>query len=386
MKRLLFVDDEPMVLEALRNALRGKRKEWEMVFHESGVAALLEIERGPFDVIVSDMRMPKMNGAVFLSHASKSCPGATRIVLSGHAEESMIARAAMAAHSYLAKPCPNDLLCATISRAIELQTLLRSDRIRDCVGGVESLPTVPSVYRALSDALHRDVCSPDTIALIVQEDVAIRAKLLHIVNSSFFGLSRKTTSLLQAVRYLGISTIRSLVLAHSLFDQLGYGNRAFAQQGQDHALGCARIARLLLEGKPDADLAFTAGLLHDIGSLILASRIPDEHAAIRAQAAATGRPVHAVELERLGVDHAAVGAYLLGLWGLPHEVLNIVAFHHAPWLAAMPLDAASAVRVADAISLEGTQDPAHADVLPESWQHDARVASAIARARVKEEL
>jgi putative nucleotidyltransferase with HDIG domain len=387
--RVLFVDDEPMVLEALRNAMRGKRKEWDMVFKRGGAAALLELERAPVDVIVSDMRMPEMDGAEFLSKASKLCPGATRIVLSGHMEESSLARAAITAHRYLTKPCTNELLCGAIARSLELRALLQNEHIRASVGGIESLPSVPSVYRALSEALLSERASPELIAKIVEKDVGISAKLLQLVNSAFFGLPRKTTSLLQAVRYLGLSTIRSLVLSHSVFAQLGEGNPALAEQGHEHALRCARIARQLLNGGAEAELAFTAGLLHDVGSLVLASRMPAEYAQICQYAEDAGVPIHIVETERLGVSHAQVGAYLLGLWGLPHEVLDIVAFHHAPWVTSPPIDAASAVRLAEAISLEVTSDRrfavAHAEPLPDGWVEQAGVASALAEARAQGE-
>jgi HD-like signal output (HDOD) protein len=385
--RILFVDDEPMVLDALRNAMRSKRKEWDMVFKSNGTAALLELERAQVDVIVSDMRMREMDGAEFLSKASKLCPGATRIVLSGHMEESSLARAAITAHRYLTKPCTNELLCSSISRSLELRTLLQNERIRASIGGIESLPAVPSVYRALSEALGSERASSEQIAKIVEQDVGIGAKILQLVNSSFFGLPRKTTSLLQAVRYLGTSTIRSLVLSHSVFEQLGQRNQALAENGQEHALQCARIARRLLNGGPEADLAFTAGLLHDVGSLVLASRMPDEYAEICEHAAANGVPIHDVESERLGVSHAQVGAYLLGLWGLPHEVLELVLFHHAPWIANAPLDAASALRLAEAISLEVTLDRsfalAHADPLADGWIEQPGVGAALAEARAQ---
>jgi putative nucleotidyltransferase with HDIG domain len=388
MNRILFVDDEPMLLEALRNALRSKRKAWEMVFANSGAAALLELERAPVDVIVSDMRMPEMDGAEFLSRAGKLCPGATRIVLSGHMEQSSLARAATAAHRYMTKPCGNDELCAAISRSLELRALLQNEQIRACVGGIESLPTVPSVYRELSEALLSERASPELIAQIVERDVGISAKLLQLVNSAFFGLPRKTTSLLQAVRYLGLGTIRSLVLSHSVFEQLGQCNPALAERGHEHALRCARVARQLLNGGPEAELAFTAGLLHDVGTLVLASRMPAEYAEICERAEVTGVTTHLVETERLGVSHAQVGAYLLGLWGLPHEVLDIVAFHHAPWALRSPLDAASAVRLAEAISLEVIPDRrlalAHAEPLPDGWLEQTGVASALAEAQALE--
>jgi len=381
--RVLFVDDEPMVLEALRNALRGKRKEWDMVFNSSAASALKELEGAPVDVIVTDMRMPQMDGAEFLSRAGKVCPGATRIILSGQMEEAALARAAITAHRYLTKPCDNAQLCGSIGRALELQALLKNERLRACVGSIESLPTLPSVYRKLSEALLTDRASPEQVASIVQEDVGISAKLLQLVNSAFFGLPRQTTSLLQAVRYLGLATIRSLVLSHSVFDQLAEGDSVFAEQGHEHALRCAHLTRRLLKRGPESELAFTGALLHDVGSLVLASKLPREYAVICESARATGRPLHLVEADSLGVSHAEIGAYLLGLWGLPHEVLDIVAFHHAPWTESLPLDAASAVRLAEAISLES--DPnfglIHAEPLREGWIERMGVAAEVALAR-----
>jgi len=385
MNRILFVDDEPMVLEALRNALRGKRNVWEMTFKSSAVAGLNSLEQAPADVIVTDMRMPMMDGAAFLAEAAKLCPGATRIVLSGQTDESALARAAISAHRYLTKPCTNAELSSAISRALELRALLQNEQLRSRIGGIERLPTVPSVYRALNEALLTDGASPELIAEIIQEDVAMSAKLLQLVNSAFFGLARETANLRQAVRYLGLGTIRSLVLSHSLFEQLGRSDAALAEQGHLHALASARIARQLLKGSPEAELAFTAGLLHDVGALVLASQLPEEYAAICQAAASTMRPLHVVESEVLGVNHAEAGAYLLALWGLPHEVLDIVGFHHAPWTAVSRFDAGCAVRLSELISLEVSAPPdvaiLHAEPMPAGWLETMGVASAVASAR-----
>ena len=115
--------------------------------------------------------------------------------------------------------------------------------------------------------------------------------------------------------------------------------------------------------------------------------MPKEYAEICEHAEATGVPIHVVESERLGVSHAQVGAYLLGLWGLPHEVLDIVLYHHAPWVGRLPLDAASAVHLAEAIALELTPDRSftatHAVPLPEGWIEQTGVAPVIAAIRAK---
>ncbi len=387
MNRILFVDDEPLVLEGLRNSLRGKRREWEMLFQHDAATALADLERAPVDVIVTDMRMPGMDGADFLARAIKVCPGATRIILSGQMEEASLARAAITAHRYLTKPCKNTVLLGSITQALELQALMHNERVRASIGAIESLPTVPGVYQALTTALANDRSSPEAIAAIVEEDVAISSKVLHIVNSAFFGLPRKTTSLLQAVRYLGLGTIRSLVLSHSVFEQFGRALPGLAELGHDHALECAHTARQLLGNQPAAEVAFTAGLLHDIGSLVFASRIPEEYTVICREAQRAGVAVHHLERERLGVTHAEAGAYLLGLWDLPHEVIDVVAGHHTPWTPGAPLDASAAIRLADVICLEADGDAAtvrcHADELPPDWRAQPGVESALESARAR---
>jgi HD-like signal output (HDOD) protein/CheY-like chemotaxis protein len=346
--RLLFVDDEPRVLDGLRQSLRSKRKVWEMVFADSGVAALHELGRGPFDVVVSDMRMPSMDGATLLAQVAELQPQAVRMILSGQMEESAAARAAAVAHRFLAKPCPSDALVDTITRALELRALLSSDQIRECVGGMNRLPSIPRTCQLLNEALRREEVALADVIAIIQQDVAMSAKVLQLVNSAFFGVSRKIISLDQAVSYLGVSTLRGLVLANSLFDQLSDDPTQIEHEQMRSAVA-ARFARTLLGAAAQADAAFTAGLLHDVGGLALSCRMPQEAAQNAQLARARGIALHEAERERLGVTHAGIGAYLLGLWGVPHEVIEAVASHHDPWESFRRLDANVAVRIATAL-------------------------------------
>jgi HD-like signal output (HDOD) protein/ActR/RegA family two-component response regulator len=349
MTRLLFVDDEPRVLDGLRQSLRGKRKVWDMVFASGGAAALQELERGPFDVVVSDMRMPGMDGATVLAKVASQQPQAVRMILSGQMEEASAARAAAVAHRFLAKPCDSETLVDTITRALELRALLSSDRMRECVGGMNKLPSIPRACELLNRALQQENAPLSSVIGIIQQDVAMSAKVLQLVNSAFFGMSRKISSLEQAVSYLGVSTLRGLVLANSLFDQLSGDDPERIEREQRYCTVVARFAQMLMGAGPAADTAFTAGLLHNVGGLALNCRLPEEATANTAHARARGIPLHEAELERLGVTHAGIGAYLLGLWGLPQEVIDAVAAHHAPWASFRTLDANLGVRLADAL-------------------------------------
>src|SRR5208337_2001432 len=217
MRRVLFVDDEPRILEGLRRMLRPQRHEWEMAFAPGGEAALALMEASPFDVIVSDMRMAGMDGATLLCRVRELYPQMVRIVLSGHTELSTALRVVPVAHQFLAKPCDAEMLRVAIERACHLKALLHDDSIRRTVGALCELPSLPRTYHALTLALADPDTSIQRIAGIVELDVGISTKVLQLVNSAFFGIARSITNIQNAVSYLGISTLKSLVLSVEVF-------------------------------------------------------------------------------------------------------------------------------------------------------------------------
>ncbi len=381
--RIVFVDDEPRVLDGLRLGLRSKRKVWDMSFVEGGKGAIEQLEAFRVDVVVSDMRMPGMDGAELLGRVAVLRPEAVRIILSGQMDESAAVRAASVAHRFLTKPCDSRTLEATITQAIELHQWLGSDRLRSCVGSLETLPSLPQAYLALNRALADAEVSVGAVARIIEDDPGMAAKVLQLVNSSFFGLSRSMVNVGQAVSYLGIGTMKSLVLAESLFHKFGNADPTRVEREKERSLLRARVARKLFDDPLRADAAATAALLLDVGSLALLSRMPADHAVNLTVAAERRIPVHEVERERLGVTHAEVGAYLLGLWGLPHEIIDAVARHHDPWRDGEGLDTGTAVRVANVLTSELLMQngvlPAAA--LPEGLLRRFGIATVIERMR-----
>jgi putative nucleotidyltransferase with HDIG domain len=347
--RIVFVDDEPRVLEGLRLSLRRKRSVWAMQFVEGGAAALVEIARELPQVVVTDMRMPGMDGAELLARVALIAPQATRIILSGQMEEDAAARAVSVAHRFITKPCDTLVLERMIERALESRTWLASDFLRERLGGLEALPSLPRAYRELAEALRDPRVSIDTVTAIVQKDTAMGAKVLQLINSSFFGLPRDIVGIGHAVGYLGVNTMKNLVLVHCVFHELVSDPQALERQ-QAHSLACARIARKLFTDKRAGELAETAALLHDVGKLVLESRLPLEYAENAQAAKREGLPLEVIERMRFSVTHAEVGAYMLGLWGLPQEIIEAVGKHHAPWSALTTFDTTVAVRFADALA------------------------------------
>jgi putative nucleotidyltransferase with HDIG domain len=356
MKRILFVDDEAHVLDGLRDLLRRQRGEWEMVFALGGESALRELDAGPFDVVVSDMRMPGIDGAMLLRLVQERHPETVRIVLSGQTEVESALRVVPVAHQFLAKPCDRDELRSSIERACLSRELLADEAVRRAVSGAEALPSAPALHAALTEKLgDPDVAVEDVVALI-ETDIAMAAKLLQVVNSSFFGLGRRITSLREAVVYLGMAPLRALALAAGAFrafDSTGEIEGFSVEALEAHSVLVARLASQLLPDRREAEDAFAAGILHDIGKLVLAAYEPEQLAGMLAAARESARPLHAVERDHMGATHAEIGAYLLTVWGLPYRIVEAVAHHHAPSrLAGATFDAAAAVYIANLLVAE----------------------------------
>lgn len=351
MKRILFVDDEQRILDGLRDLLRKNRKDWDMVFALGGQQALVELARAPFDVVVTDMRMPGMDGVALLQKVKELYPATARIILSGHAEREAVVHALPVAHQFLSKPCDAELLRTVIQRASGLQALLQDDKVRQVIGRVDRLPSVPKVYWELTQAAARPEVGLGELARIVEQDSAMAVKVLQLVNSAYFGLAQQLTSVHQAVAYLGIDLFKALALSAHVFVSAGPAAVAgfSLDEQQRHSVLAARIAKRFFSDKQRAAEAFTAALVHDIGKLVLAMSVPAKFQEALRASKETGRPSHLVEKELLGATHAEVGAYLLGLWGLPLAMVEAVAYHHEPALT-LPSDTLVAVHVANALS------------------------------------
>jgi HD-like signal output (HDOD) protein len=356
MRRILFVDDEPHVLKGLERMLHPQRREWDMVFVGDAEAALAALAAAPFDVLVSDMRMPRMDGTALLTAVQARFPQVVRIVLSGHTELEAALRAVPVAHVFLTKPCDPDTLRRTVDRACSLQALLGDETLRRGIACMTSLPTLPRTYAAVSRALVDLDVPLRAVARIVEQDVGMCAKVLRLVNSGFFGLPRRVTSIEGAIGLLGTNTLKNLVLSAELFgtEDAGAGVPGLPITAlQRHALLAAGIARRLLTDAHAAEDAFMAGMLHDVGVLVLMSRRPEHLGRLLAAAREANRPLHEVEREREGVTHAEVGAYLLGLWGLPYRIVEAVAHHHEPArVEREDFDVLGAVHVANGLAHE----------------------------------
>lgn len=352
-RRIAFVDDEPSLLSGLRRMLRVLRKEWDMDFFDSGQALLDAMESVSYDVVVSDMRMPGMDGATLLEHVLDSHPETVRIVLSGQAEIDAAMRTVAVAHQFLSKPCDSDKLREVVQRALNVRDFLADPELIRIITQVGSLPSIPKVYQELVEALGDAQVNARRVSDIVAQDPSIVAKLLQLVNSSFFGIPRRITDLQQVVAMLGLDLVRSLTLGNGVFRVFNPIPKGLSiQKLQAHSTLTAMVAREIVDDEHDPSQAFLAGMLCNVGRLLIAANMTEEFARV-ADLTRAGQVLYDAEVEVIGLGHAELGASLLGYWGLPYTIVEAVANHHRPArVEPRNFDLGVAVHVADIIAEE----------------------------------
>jgi HD-like signal output (HDOD) protein len=362
-KRILFVEDDPLLLDLLREAMGDMGATWEMAFVSSAEAALESLAQTPFDAVVSDLCMPGLNGAQLLQKVQVRHPGTARFILSGSDDKELTVDVVDRAHQFLRKPCDPALLKSVLRRTFHLGSQVRNDHARELVTRIGRLPSVPSLFQEVNRLMASERATVENLGAAIGKDVAMTAMLLKLTNSAFFCPRQTVTTPSEAIAILGIDLLRSLVLAHGLFSQTG-GFR-FPTFGLNHlwrhsvavASATQQIAELQGLGRSRSAEFFTAGLLHDVGILVLASRFPEEYRKVLDTSRKTGTDLETAEYHVLGATHGEVGGYLLGLWGLPPSVAEAASWHHQPHLQeTRGFTPTLAVHAADALLSE---DPEH---------------------------
>ncbi len=332
-KHILFVDDEPNILDGLRRMLRSMRNEVTLYFAQSGIEALEIMNTNDIDIIVSDMRMPGMDGAQLLNEVRNRSPHTTRIMLTGQADEDSVMRCINVVHQFLSKPCDPEKLKDILLKSGELHKLMNDRNLKNIISGIERLPSLPAIYQQLQDKLNEPDTEIKDVAEIISRDPAMTAKILQLVNSSFFGFYNKVDTPERAVSLLGLETVKNLVLGIHLFSEnIPAQHIAFINHLWKHSIAVGSMARGIAKSEAADDTsageAFVAGMLHDIGKLLLISEMESSYGRIIEQCHNQHSALHEVEKAHLHSSHCMIGAYLTGLWGFSSEVVEAIAYHH----------------------------------------------------------
>lgn len=359
MKRILFVDDSPLMREMYGHLLASESAHWQVATAPGAEEALAMMKERAFDVVASDMRMGEMNGVDLLNEVIKLYPQTSRIIISGIADQAEAAQALGATHQFLAKPVEANTLRAVLARIHGLDAFLQDERLKALAGRLRALPSFPALYLEIMKALDDPDASMQKIDELIVKDPGLTAKMLQVVNSVALGLQEKVNDPLEAAQQLGLNTVRSLALSAHVFASFTPSQKInFPVDALwSHLMRCGESARAIMRAE-DADhvyveAAYTAGMLHDIGKLMLADSMPGEFQKVLARVAARGGTFYEIEMEVFGATHAGLAAYLLGLWGLPAPIVEAVAFHHSPEKSSLQaFSPLTAVHVANALEHE----------------------------------
>ncbi len=332
MIKILFVDNDQKTTQKSKKMLNAMCPDWKIENTASGEEALDFMSKSPFDVIVSDIRIQGMDGIDLLETVSKRYPETVRII---HSEFSDL-RSTMIVHQFLLKPCCAETMKNTIVRTCKLQDLLRDETLRKVVTGIKNLPSLPSLYNLIVEEMQSPDGSLKKVGHLISQDVSMSAKILQLVNSAFFALPQKITDPQQASVFVGIETLKSLVLSIHVFSSLtkdaelcGFSPIKMWRHSLRTGRLAGDIARAEEADRQVVEEAMIAGMLHDIGKLILL-KIPQKYKEVMDLIEKTGCTDAEAEFSVMEASHSELGAYLLGLWGLPGNVVESVAFHHNP--------------------------------------------------------
>ncbi len=334
MKRILFVDDDRNVLDGLRRGLHSMRGEWQMEFAASGKDALQALNAVSVDAVITDVRMPGMDGFELLNETCRTWPQVVRIVLTGRAGEQEVMRSMASTHFVLTKPCEIEVLKSRIQRALLHGRKIPDTALRALIAQVNVVPSLSTLFIEVMREFRQQSPDLEKIAQLVSMDMGMASAVLHFVNSGYLGTALRVSSPLRAVRWLGVDSVRELIISNnncSPFDSSDFQYFDALTVWSDSMAAGTAARGIALSKSEDVDFidnAFAAGLFHRVGEVVLARALGAFYDSLVETAVSSGRPVWEVERAVLGSTNCDVAAYLLGLWGLPDPVINALSYQY----------------------------------------------------------
>ena len=336
MKKILFADDDQNLLNGMRRTFRDLRGEWALAFAQSGEEALGILKKVAFDVLVADVRIQGTDGQHLIAQVKNELPDVVRIGLSGQADLDSVMKSEHPAHQFLTKPYSSEKLKTLLLRTLALRDRMADAMLQKVISRIETLPSMPALYAELMSELSSEDASIQRVGEIISCDMGMMAQILKLVNSAVFGCRTTIESPAQAVGLLGLEMVKGLVLSVQVFSQVDaslMGDNTLSSLW-NHSMEVGVFARDMAR-KEGADKAlvgeaFMAGMLHDAGKLLLATNFVESYRTALTLAQEERIPLWKAEMELFETSHAEIGAYLLGLWGLPDAIVEALAFHHCP--------------------------------------------------------
>jgi len=352
-KRILFADADAAVAEEFYHILGPQ---WHVTGVASGMAALAEMQKQPHDVVVASSDLPELDGTELLNHIRVAYPKTIRFITASADKKERAIGHVVGGHQFISKPFDKTTLRSTIERSLSADSLIVNATMRELVGRIRTFPTIPSLYLEVINALKNPDATTAEIGAIIGKDMAMTTKMLQVLNSAYFSLPQAITNPAEAVGILGFDTVKSLIISVKLMSEYDKIKPVYFSIDNiwRHSTNVAWIAKeFAFVESGDAALAasaYTAGLMHDLGKVILAANFDQQYSGAFTLARKQQMPLWEVEKEIFGASHGEIGAYLFGLWGMPQEIIEAAALHHHPSQASKIIfSPLTAVHVANAL-------------------------------------
>lgn len=333
-QRILFVGGEAGWLRGVQKEITSSRPNWECRLAETTTDGINALAAEHFHAIVFDTRAA--NDTALTQSIEKHSGQVLRAVLCEGDDRAGLARWNKPGFTPLPANIEPKNLVSNVSRALRLQSWATDAGMKKLLASLRKLPAVPKLYSQVTAELSSPNGSIENVAKFIAQDPVMTAKILQLVNSAFFALGREVSDPREAVMFLGVERTRSLILLAGVFTQFedlkcpGFSADAIWNHSVQVAAFARTIAMVELKDAKAAESAYTAGLVHDMGKLILAANVPTMCSSIESIQRSKHLSQRDAELQVLGTTHAEVAACLLGMWGLPQPVLEAVAWHHCP--------------------------------------------------------
>ena len=358
-KRVLLVDDDAAIVARYREDLSALQPQWEITCATSGAEALERANQHAFDAVVSDIHMPKMNGVTLFNEIIRKRPKILRYIRIAPEDRDLLKNCIGTAPQHLTTDVDAEGLEAALQRGFQLDAWMNDEALKRLIPQLTKLPSMPTLYTKITAELQSPKGSIENVARLIAQDPMMTAKMLQVVNSAFFALQRQITDPNDAVMFLGAERTKSLIMLAKIFSQFDNAKCAgfAAEQLWGHSMQVGELARRIsLSQNCDpktCEMAFTAGLLHDVGKLLLAANLPGSFSQVLTVGKQKKISATDAEREAYGTTHAEIGACLLGVWGLPLNILEAIAWHHAPmWGTQNRFSLLTAVHSANALLWE----------------------------------
>ncbi|MBN2795223.1 MAG: HDOD domain-containing protein [Clostridia bacterium] len=328
-KTVVFVDDEEFILRSLKRLF--KREVYNTVFFEHAKDVIHYLDNNPVDLLVTDIRMPDMDGYQLLSVVKEKHPKVLRIALSGYTESKMIYNLIEKniAKLFIFKPWDSTELKNTITNILEFEDILKSKNLLELINNLDSLPALPESYLKINELIERD-SDINAIGKLISQDQAIVLKILKLANSAFYG--RRTGDLNEAIMGIGLNNLKNIILGNAIFK----GPKAIEKKLEEvwqHSVRTNRFVHMIYEhylDKKVPSIFGSVGLLHDIGKVIFTIYFDQTYTDLTTKNYENEGSIVSEERETFKVTHQEIGAYLLNWWQLPFAYVESALYHHRP--------------------------------------------------------